>query len=154
MTVRAATRADIPELVRLREVLADRMAEDAGHPADDNWQEPYATSLNERLGDPDVAVLVIDGDTDGTLAACGIGFVFQRFPGPGRWDGRFGYILGMATDPGHRRRGHGRAIMNALMAWYRDNDVTRVDLHATADGEPLYRSLGFTQPYPAMTWFA
>ncbi|WP_184967746.1 GNAT family N-acetyltransferase [Nonomuraea endophytica] len=152
VTVRPATRADIPELVRLREVLADRMAEDAGAPADDDWQEPYAKSLHERLGDPDVAVLVIDGD-DG-LAACGIGFIFQRFPGPGRWDGRFGYILGMATDPRHRRQGHGRAIMDALMSWYRDNDITRVDLHATSDGEPLYRSMGFTQPYPALTWLA
>lgn len=151
MPVRAATPADIPELVRLREVLATAMADGSGRPPADGWQEAYAGSLAERLADQDVAVLVVDGP-GGTLAACGIGFIFHRFPGPGLPDGRFGYILGMATDPRHRRKGYGRAVMDALMAWYRDNGVARVDLHATSDGEPLYRSFGFTQPYPALTW--
>ncbi|MFI6325283.1 GNAT family N-acetyltransferase [Nonomuraea sp. NPDC050556] len=152
MSIRNATIADIPELVRLREILAARMAADT-HPPEDGWQDAYATELTARLGDDDVAVLVIDAP-DGTLAACGIGFVFHRFPGPGLPDGRFGYILGMTTAPPHRRRGYGRAILDALMSWYAARGVTRVDLHATSDGEPLYRSYGFTSRYPGLTWTA
>lgn len=155
MRVRPATAADIPELVRLRAVLADRMAEDGPHGSapDDGWQEAYARNLTVRLGTPDVAVFVVDAPGGG-LAACGIGFVFERFPGPLLPDGRFGYILGMTTDPAHRRKGHGRAVLDALMAWYRDNGVRRVDLHATSDGEPLYRSFGFGDRYPGLSWSA
>ncbi|MGW2190856.1 GNAT family N-acetyltransferase, partial [Streptosporangium sp. NPDC001682] len=87
------------------------------------------------------------------LAACGIGLIFDRFPGPSLPDGRYGYIQGMTTDPRHRRRGHGRAIMGALLEWYRDSGIRRVDLHATSDAESLYRRLGFVDDgYPSLTW--
>lgn len=151
--VRAATVADIPELVRLREILDRRMrADEGGYPVYDGWQEAYARSLRERLGDRDVAILVIDRPDGDGLAACGMGFIYERFPGPVLPDGRFGYVLGMTTDPAYRRRGYGRAILAALLDWYRANGVRRVDLHATADGEPLYRAFGFTARYPALTW--
>ena len=103
--VRAATVADIPELVRLREILGERMSADpGGYPAHDGWQEAYARSLRERLGDRDVAILVIDRPDGDGLAACGMGFIYERFPGPVLPDGRFGYVLGMTTDPAYRRR--------------------------------------------------
>ncbi|GAA5084039.1 GNAT superfamily N-acetyltransferase [Thermocatellispora tengchongensis] len=114
------------------------------------WRDAYARSLAERLHDDDVAVFVVDAPGGG-LAACGIGFVFRRFPGPGLPDGRFGYILGMTTDPAHRRRGHARAIMRALLDWYRDKKVARIDLHATSDGDPLYREFGFSMDYPGLS---
>jgi GNAT superfamily N-acetyltransferase len=153
MRVRAATVDDIPELVRLREVLADRMRADAGGPPSaPGWQQAYARGLRERLGAPDVAVFVIDRPAGEGLAACGMGFIYERFPGPGLPDGRFGYVLGMATDPEFRRRGYGRAILEALLDWYRANGVRRVDLHATADGEPLYRAYGFAAYYPGLSW--
>ncbi|GAA4222985.1 GNAT superfamily N-acetyltransferase [Streptosporangium album] len=152
MSVRPATPEDIPELVRLRVILADRMAQDGSYPIGERWQEDYADSLEERLGSDDTAVYVVDAPAGG-LAACGIGLIFDRFPGPTLPDGRCGYIQGMATDPAHRRRGHGRAIMSALLDWYRDGEVQRVDLHATSDAEPLYRELGFVDDgYPSLTW--
>lgn len=152
MSVRTATPEDIPELVRLREILADRMAQDGSYPIDEHWQEAYADSLKERLGSADTAVYVVDAPTGG-LAACGIGLIFGRFPGPTLPDGRCGYIQGMTTDPAHRRQGHGRAIMSALLDWYRDGEVRRVDLHATSEAEPLYRELGFVDDgYPSLTW--
>ncbi|TYB45323.1 GNAT family N-acetyltransferase [Actinomadura chibensis] len=49
--------------------------------------------------------------------------------------------------------GHGRAIMQALLAWFRERDAVRVDLYASRDGEPLYRELGFfDHPDPALCW--
>ncbi|WP_433245244.1 GNAT family N-acetyltransferase [Streptosporangium sp. CA-135522] len=154
MSVRTATADDIPELVRLREILADRMAQDGSYPIESDWRQAYADSLKERLGSDDTAVYVVDAP-EGGLAACGMGLIFERFPGPSLANGRCGYIQGMTTDPGHRRRGHSRAIMARLMEWYRDMEVRRVDLHATSDGEPLYREFGFVDDgrlYPALTW--
>jgi GNAT superfamily N-acetyltransferase len=58
----------------------------------------------------------------------------------------------MSTDPAYRRRGYGRTTLLTLLAWLRSTGITMVDLHATPDGEPLYRSLGFTEPTdPALT---
>ncbi|MER0245898.1 GNAT family N-acetyltransferase, partial [Streptomyces sp. HSW2009] len=67
--------------------------------------------------------------------------------------GRVGTVLGVITDPVHRRRGHSRAIMTGLLDWFAGRDVARVDLHASAEGEPLYRALGFADhPDPALYW--
>ncbi|MEV6868037.1 GNAT family N-acetyltransferase [Streptosporangium subroseum] len=152
MSVRGANPQDIPELVRLREILADRMAQDGSYPIENQWQEAYAESLKDRLGSLDTAVYVVDAPEEG-LAACGIGLIFERFPGPSLPDGRYGYIQGMTTDPRHRRRGHSRSIMVSLLQWYRDSGIRRVDLHATSDGEPLYREFGFVDDgYPSLTW--
>lgn len=49
----------------------------------------------------------------------------------------------VATDHDACRRGHGRAVMDALHAWFSAQGVARVELHATHAGEPLDRSLGY-----------
>ena len=35
--------------------------------------------------------------------------------------------------------------MNAIVQWAREREIAFVDLHASRDGEPLYRSMGFTE---------
>jgi GNAT superfamily N-acetyltransferase len=52
----------------------------------------------------------------------------------------------MCTDPAYRRRGLGRAVLAALLDWLWAHGVTLVELHATKDGDPLYRSFGFKDP--------
>ncbi|HEY7486834.1 MAG TPA: GNAT family N-acetyltransferase [Streptosporangiaceae bacterium] len=151
--VRAATTADIPELVRLRALLFERMEQDLGPPADGaDWRKTCAEEFRVRLGEGTLGAFVVDG-ANGRLAACGIGLLDRRLPGPYTPTGRWGHISGMVTDPAHRRRGHARAIMHELLRWFRDQGVRRVELHATSDAEPLYRSLGFAEhPEHALTW--
>ncbi|AXI79249.1 GNAT family N-acetyltransferase [Peterkaempfera bronchialis] len=60
----------------------------------------------------------------------------------------FGFVLNVCTDPTQRRRGHVRACTEALLGWFDAHGVTRVDLHATAEAEPLYRRLGFRPRHP------
>lgn len=77
----------------------------------------------------------------------------QLLPGPRLPDGRLGYVTSVFTDPAYRRRGYSRAIMQGLLRWFRERDVGRVDLHASVDGEPLYRALGFEDhPDPSLSW--
>jgi GNAT superfamily N-acetyltransferase len=101
-----------------------------------------------------MAAFVVDLDGGG-LAACGVGMVGQRLPGPRNPSGLHGYVQSMATDPGARRRGHAREVFTALMGWFADNGVTSVGLHATALGEQLYREFGFSEPANgALGWHA
>ena len=151
--VRQAVEGDIAELVRLRALLFEDLGGEFFSPSavDDGWRGALATVLKEQLTASGVRILVVDGDEG--LAACGIGTIDQRLPGPHLRNGRLGSVIGMVTDSAHRRRGHGRAIMRALLDWFREREVSRVDLHASEDGEPLYRALGFVpHPDPALYW--
>jgi len=100
-----------------------------------------------------MCILVVDADEG--LAACGYATISQMVPGPHLPDGQLGYVSSVFTEPAYRRRGYSRAIMNGLLTWFRGRDVSRADLHASADAEPLYRALGFTDhPDPALSWRA
>jgi len=152
-SVRPATEQDIAELVRLRALLFETLGGDYFNPptADDDWQHALALVLKEYLASDTTRVLVVDGAQG--LAACGIGSIEQRLPGPHLRNGRCGLVIGVITDPAHRRRGHSRAIMRGLLDWFREQGAARVDLYASHEGEPLYRELGFTDhPDPALYW--
>jgi GNAT superfamily N-acetyltransferase len=141
--VRTAAGADIPELVRLRGLLFDSLVGLWGaQPGGDEWRDDCAAALARTLGTATTRILVIDGTGEG-LAACGIGVIDQRLPSPYNRSGLIGHVFGVITDPAHRRRGHSRAIMEELLAWFGDQGVQRVDLNASPDGMPLYRALGF-----------
>jgi GNAT superfamily N-acetyltransferase len=56
-----------------------------------------------------------------------------------------GLIVSMWTEPEHRRRGLGRQIVEAILAWGKANGVARFTLHASDDGRPLYELYGFSQ---------
>jgi GNAT superfamily N-acetyltransferase len=150
---RPAREDDIAELIRLRALLFANLGGDYFNPpsAGDGWRHALATVLKEYLTRDTARILVVDADEG--LAACGIGTVEQRLPGPHLRNGRCGMVIGVVTDPAHRRRGHSRAIMLGLLDWFRQQDAARVDLFASHDGEPLYRDLGFvTHEDPALYW--
>ena len=55
------------------------------------------------------------------------------------------------TEPGSRRRGIARALMQAMMEWAKVQGFDRLLLHASDGARPLYRSLGFA-PTNEMRW--
>jgi GNAT superfamily N-acetyltransferase len=52
-------------------------------------------------------------------------------------------ILNVYTEPGHRRRGMARALMQVALDWCAANQIGAVILHASNEGSALYESLGF-----------
>jgi GNAT superfamily N-acetyltransferase len=164
VTVRRATPDDAPELVRLRAVMLAAMAghprpsrcQDRGNPATPAgaWQTHAEDTLRVWLADPDrpmAAVVVDDPEHPGRLVSCAVGVIEQRLSGPDNPTGAIGYVFSVATDPDHRRRGYSRACMIRLLSWFAQRGVTAVDLRASPEGEPLYRSLGFVRTVePAM----
>ncbi|WP_326763815.1 GNAT family N-acetyltransferase [Streptomyces sp. NBC_01591] len=151
--VRQAVENDIAELVRLRAMLFENLGGEFFNPAwgGDDWLDVLAVVLKEQLAADGVRILVVDGGSG--LAACGIGTIEQRLPGPHLRNGRIGQVIGVVTDPAYRRLGLSRSIMQDLLGWFRESDVARVDLYASVEGEPLYRELGFTNhPDPSLYW--
>jgi GNAT superfamily N-acetyltransferase len=92
-----------------------------------------------------------DPISDGRLASIGAANIASRLPGPGNPEALVGYIQWVSTDPSYRRQGLARQITEALFYWLWDQKASVVELHASPNGEPLYRSLGFEDlPNPAL----
>lgn len=148
--MRRATPDDADELVRLRAVLLRTFP---GRAWNDDWREPARASLLRRLSAPEpaLAAFVVENPDGPGLAACAVGVIDEHLGNPYNPDGRVGYVFNVVTDPGARRRGYSRACLEALLQWFRDQDVRVADLKASPDGEPLYTSLGFARTSdPAM----
>jgi len=95
--------------------------------------------------------LIASGEYAGWLAECdgvvvaGVGVLLHRLlPRAGDLGLRHeAYVLNVYTEPEHRRQGLSRRLMLALMAWCRDQHLTRITLHASTFGRPVYEALGF-----------
>jgi GNAT superfamily N-acetyltransferase len=144
--VRRAVAADAAALTRLRaQMLGDMGLLTEG--SDPRWRDSAEAWFTRRLaGAADFAAFVID-DPEHGVVSCAVGFCDDHAPSPGSPSGLSGYVLNMSTDPRFRRRGHARACLEVLLAWFRDETEARsVGLMASEDGLALYRALGFTEP--------
>jgi GNAT superfamily N-acetyltransferase len=142
---RRAKPADAAEVVRLRALMFEDMGRDP-RVLDDSWRHRNAEYFAARLAQPSVfAAYVVDKPGQG-LAATAVGWLDQHLIGTTNPTGQVGYIANMYTDPAFRRRGLGRLTLTALIEWMRSAGVKMVNLHASSDGESLYRAMGFSDP--------
>ena len=140
MQARPATEADADEVVRL----AGLMYVSMGLELSEAWTAAAAEAFCSRLG-RDMCAFVVDHPDGQGLVASGAGVLSTRLPSPTNEAARVGYVQWISTDPGFQRLGLARQIVEALLGWFHDEGVPIVELHSTADGEHLYRSLGFGQ---------
>jgi GNAT superfamily N-acetyltransferase len=98
----------------------------------------------------DAATPGATGRSDGVVAGGGI-TVLPWPPGPTYHGDRLAFVYNVYTEPGHRRRGLARLIMDTIHAWCREAGVASVALNASRDGLPLYESMGYAEsPAPMM----
>ncbi len=141
ISIRAATPADIPTLLRHRRM----MWWDMGR------HDEAVLDLMDSAASEYFATAVLDGSYRGFLALDrtsnaigGGGIVISPWPGiPGQRLPRRAMILNLYVEREHRRRGVARALMEAMIAWCRENGFANVSLHASDEGRGLYEQLGF-----------
>ena len=149
LTLRLATRADIPALTALmEEAITVHLAEVL------NPEEVKSSRMIMGLD----TLLIDDGtyfvvEIDGQLAGCGGWSRRNTLYGgdhtPGRVPERLdpakepARVRAMYTAPAFARRGVGKAILEAGEAAARAEGFTHVQLAATLSGLPLYRACGY-----------
>lgn len=150
MMVRQARAEDIPALVELRMELFCELGELADPQADPVlWQATCAYfRAAEAEGDARSWVM----EADGELVACGTLALFVRPPYPGNLSGREAYLLNMYTLPAWRKRGMASALLGAMAAHAREQQLGKLWLHASDEGRPLYERMGFVTNPSYLEW--
>lgn len=140
-TLREAALADAPLLARQRRLMFDSIG---SLPTDqgDLLEAAVIRYIVQAMPAGTFRSWVVEHE--GTVVSGGGLQIRTLMPRPGYVYGEpEGLIVSMWTDPEHRRRGLGRRIVEAILAWGRENGITRFTLHASDDGRPLYELYGF-----------
>jgi GNAT superfamily N-acetyltransferase len=109
-----------------------------------------AAAMIEQLT-PMLRSMLVSGEYHGWLAVAqdarvvaGAGVQIRTLlPRPETDVEREALVVNMYVDPDYRRQGLARRLMEAILAWSREQGVERISLHASAMGRHLYESLGF-----------
>ena len=148
-TLRRATADDAEALTRMRGLMHTSMGDELS----EEWAQACTAAFRRRLVRDDFAAFVVEDS--GTVVCSGVGWLEEHLPSPYLVDARRGHIASMSTDPDHRRKGYARDVFQALMDWFAELGIPRVDLRATEDGYPLYVAFGFEElGGRTMSWFA
>jgi ribosomal protein S18 acetylase RimI-like enzyme len=132
--IRSATEADFDGLLALFDEVAAELIFIGTEPGYD--RELYRRGWAASLADPNCLLLVAD---DGGTVAGMLGVGAHGGAGP---------HVGMLVSRTHRRRGLGRALLEAAVAWGRERGVPSLSLFVFPHNEgarALYRAMGFAE---------
>jgi ribosomal protein S18 acetylase RimI-like enzyme len=120
------------------------MFEEVGNIAESDmlpdWRARFHGYLQRRIADDEARffVAVEDGVTIGAAGA----LIADGYPYAVHGIKR-GYVFGVRVDPAHRHRGIATRLTQEAVAFLRAIGCTRVRLHASRFGRPIYERLGF-----------
>lgn len=140
MIYEKATIKDIPVLTDLRIVY---LREDLGAIMEDDLQKLqtalpgyYEKHLNKDL-------IVYVAREEDTIVSCAFLLIVEKPMSPSFITGRTGTVLNVYTKPEHRRKGYAKKLMTMMLEDAGAQNVSVIELKATEDGYPLYKSIGF-----------
>jgi len=145
ITIRKATLDDLDKLIEYRIIF---LKEAQGDPSPDletllrqSLKEYFTRALNE-----DLFVSYIAEYENNPIGFSGM--VIREQPGNFQIpNGKTGYILNMFTVKEFRNSGIGSLLFQELIDEAKQRDLDKIELHATKDGEPVYRKYGFIEPH-------
>lgn len=141
-TIRPATLEDLSLLLRYRRAMAEEV----------DTPDPAAVDRMIGVLEPYLREAMPQGRWRAWIAepgGCGAVEIVRWVPGRLDPTPRRAWIHSVYVEPSLRRRGIGRQLTEAMVAWCREQGFQWIYLHASEQGRPLYQSLGF-QPSSEM----
>jgi len=114
---------------------------------------PFRAWLQAHMASGSYRAWVVEHDGR-TIVAGGGATIIPWPPGPRYPGDRLAFVYNVYVEPAHRRRGLARRVMESIHAYCRANGITSLALNASADGRPLYESLGYQVTPSPMMFFA
>jgi len=141
--VRPGGRRDLAAVVALwSELVRHHAPLDPHYRVADGAEEVWRDFLARLLREPDAAVFVQERDG----AACGFVVAELARATPVLRETVRAEITDLYVRPEARRRGSGRALVEAALAWVGERGVERVEVRVVAgnaEGQAFWRALGF-----------
>lgn len=143
ITYRRATIDDIPALIRLRMALHKDRHGDVDDGKRKEMQQQLASYLLSSLTSGTYnAWVAYDAEIPAGMGA----FVTQEICSIMDWPFvRIAYVCNMYTLHDYRGNGICTQIVKLMMGAAKEMNITKLELHASPYGEPIYRKLGFEQ---------
>ena len=152
MEYRLANINDIAALIVLR---IEYLNEDLGSIdtlTETALRSDLAVYFQKHLNNDMFAFVASEGQN---TVSCALLLVVEKPMSPSFLSGRTGTVFNVYTRPEYRRKGIAKRLMEMLLQCAREKELSVVELKATKDGYPLYKSLGFSESgaeYVNMKW--
>jgi GNAT superfamily N-acetyltransferase len=140
LRLRLATLDDLDLLVRHRRGMWEDIGM-LGPGVPDPTQAAYRAWVRARLRSGRLVGFVVE--EKGEPVASGCIWLQEIQPRPHLPGPRWPYLMSMFTEPEHRGKGAAARIVGSAIAWSRRNGYSRLVLHASEAGRPVYKKFGF-----------
>jgi len=140
--IRQASETDLQQIVKLSEKLGrDESAMDSMvSPLPSEFQNPKWILKNIK-GENTV---VFVAEADGKIVGYSLGWISQ----PWSYKAKRGYICDCFVEKSYRRRGIGKALVKAMLEWFRKKGVECIETDIYSSNIPsltLFKNLGFKE---------
>jgi GNAT superfamily N-acetyltransferase len=143
-------RVEMPDIPMMTSARIDYLTEMQGE-RPDIYKEELKQNLQVLFKQAmlEGSFFAFQAEYEGKVVSYG-GMILKKIPGDFNQSTYLeGDILNMYTIPDYRRRGISSRILEELLKQAKEMGISKVSLHCSKDGEPLYRKYGFEDPvYP------
>ena len=80
---------------------------------------------------------------DGEIVGCGGVCIYEEMPSPDNLGGKCAYLMNIYTRQEYRHQGIATRVVEHLIAEVKARSIEKIYLETSADGERMYRKLGF-----------
>ena len=144
MNIRLATEDDVPAIGQMWEKLAQfhNMLDSALPPAARGGGKVYARRLVSRLSDTQTRVIV--AEDDGVLVGYALAVIIDVIPDMFVQENS-GFLADIYVDDAFRRKGVGRALVDAVKVWLLENSIRTFEWYVAEHntvGKRFWESVG------------
>ena len=137
-----ATKKDIDELIRLRiAFVLDDYGTLSAH-EQECMEKHLADYFERKLGSELVAFVA---RVDGKIVSVAYLLLVEMPANRVLLNGRYGEVLNVFTEKEYRRKGLCTKLLQQLLEYGKSKELGRIDLSATKEGYPIYKSVGFEE---------